>query len=555
MKKIIAILGLLSSTLFFAQQTHTVVKGDNPFRISQTYNIPLETIYKLNPEIKNNPLSIGQVIKLSNKANAKLGEIVIRPKQTIYGITKQYHISEKELRKLNPNLDNQMKIGDHVTLPWDKIQQYANGQEVVGTITETASAQKNIQIDENQSVSVEKDYSVSHVSTDNYMMYKVKKDDTLFGIVNAFNVSVDDLVALNPKLSNGLKTGMDLKIKLSLKSYSKKDTKVLSVAIILPFGYESNNSKYREMSLEFLKGAEFALERNAQSGQKIKAKIIDGAIGSDFKKSLNKIDKTQTDLIIGPLFKASLLETLDYVEQEQIPVVAPFANSEDLYNHSNLIMITSKDQNYAERVALEVIKESNGQQIFIISDNDFGKLIQKEIKKKLPQLTVNILHSSSQIALQKNMMTGKTIPATFVLATDKETEGEAFANKMVDLSEEIQGIKAYSMYYANAFESEAEALKKTNLVYLMDRKINIAGNFEKEVLAAYEEKYCESQPSKYAIIGFDILNDMLNRENAKGEIFKQMNKTQTQLATKFQFVKTKKGGAYINTGYRVVRLK
>ncbi|MDO5614756.1 MAG: amino acid ABC transporter substrate-binding protein, partial [Cruoricaptor ignavus] len=67
------------------------------------------------------------------------------------------------------------------------------------------------------------------------------------------------------------------------------------------------------------------------------------------------------------------------------------------------------------------------------------------------------------------------------------------------------------------------------------------------------KKYCKS-PSKYAVIGFDVVNDVLSRENKNGEIFKQINKTQTQLATKFEYVRAKKNGAYINTGFRVVRL-
>ena len=86
----------------------------------------------------------------------------------------------------------------------------------------------------------------------------------------------------------------------------------------------------------------------------------------------------------------------------------------------------------------------------------------------------------------------------------------------------------------------------------MDRKIDTEGDFEKEILAAYKQKYCKT-PSKYAVIGFDVVNDMLRRENKKGEIFRQMDKVQTQLATKFEFEKTK-NGAYVNKGYRVVRL-
>ena len=88
----------------------------------------------------------------------------------------------------------------------------------------------------------------------------------------------------------------------------------------------------------------------------------------------------------------------------------------------------------------------------------------------------------------------------------------------------------------------------------MDRKINTEGSFEKEILGDYKEKYCKT-PSKYAVIGFDVVNDILTRENKKGEVFKQIGKVQTQLATKFEYVRAKKNGAYINTGYRVVRLE
>jgi hypothetical protein len=108
------------------------------------------------------------------------------------------------------------------------------------------------------------------------------------------------------------------------------------------------------------------------------------------------------------------------------------------------------------------------------------------------------------------------------------------------------------MYYSPIFERKVDELSQVNLVYLMDRKVDSEGRFEKEILEAYKSKYCKTPP-KYSIIGFDIVNDMLSRENKKGEIFKQMNKIQTQLATKFEFEKIR-NGAYVNKGYRVVRL-
>jgi hypothetical protein len=109
------------------------------------------------------------------------------------------------------------------------------------------------------------------------------------------------------------------------------------------------------------------------------------------------------------------------------------------------------------------------------------------------------------------------------------------------------------MYFSPIFEKQTNALSQVSLVYLIDRKINTDGSFEKEVLADYQKKYCTS-PNKYAVIGFDVVNDVLSRENKNGEIFKKIDTIQTQLATKFQFVKPSPSGAYINTGFRIVRL-
>ena len=39
-------------------------------------------------------------------------------------------------------------------------------------------------------------------------------------------------------------------------------------------------------------------------------------------------------------------------------------------------------------------------------------------------------------------------------------------------------------------EKKIDELSQANLVYLMDRKINTDGDFEKEILADYKKKYC-----------------------------------------------------------------
>lgn len=538
-----------------AQKTHTAKKGETPYGISKMYNISLESLYKLNPALKDGVLNIGDKIFVSktgvdsNIDSNQTVDIILQPKQTVYGLTKQYRISEADLRKLNPDLDDHMKIGERITIPLERYTKY--GKDQLLAAEEKDSEEKSVK----EYVQVDAPTYTTTTISDDYLFYTVQDGDTTFGIINKFNITIDELITLNPQLSSGLKAGMVLKIKKLAASYTKKTGDALNVVLMLPLGYENGDSTYRELSLDFLMGAKLAIERNAKNGQKLNIKIIDAGNEATFKNSLSKINNDATDLIVGPFFKSSVMEVLDYTKGNKIPVVAPFANSEDLHGYDNLIVIETDDQIYADKVAEEVLKSYSNQKIYIVSGSDkqYANSIKSTIEKQSKNTIIQIINSSSELVLDTNMMTGQSAPIIAILADKKSVEGSTFANKLIGFSKETSGIKAFSMYYSPEFDSKQEELRQVSLVYLMDRKINMEGAFEKEILNDYKDKYCKS-PSKYAVIGFDVLNDMLSRENKKGEIFKQISKTQTQLATKFDFVRAKGNGAYLNTGYRVVRL-
>ena len=665
-KKIFILSGLISFLGFSAQKTHTVAQKETPYGISRQYGLTVDELYKLNPSKKDGNLNIGDVLVVSkNGANStkpttahvvassvpksgKTGTIALLPKQTIYGITKQYHISEADLRKLNPELDSHLKIGDLVTLPAENIQRYAGSASsapaqtvVTQTVTEkpaeakptvkteakteTASADSglyvvqskdnyykisrqfnltqkqlfalnpglestglkpgesiriaglasaapvsdsgSIQVEDNSqssntsapvtktTTSNSNNNLVSAASGDDYVTYTVQSGDTMFSIMNRFNVTLDQLISLNPNLADGLKAGMTLKIKKQDPMYSKKSGDVLSVVLMLPFGFDANDAKYRTMAMDFLTGAKLAAERNAANGQKLDIKVVDAGNENTFKNSLSQINQDNTDLIVGPFFKSSVLEVLNYVNDKKIPVVAPFANSSDLFDYNNLIIIETESSVYSDRIVKEVSQVYQDQKIYIVADSSKANAnaIKAGLEKSLSKPNVVIVNSSSEIKLDNNMMTGQAVPVIAILADDDDAAGTAFASKMITLGKQVAGIKAFSMFYNPSFEKNVDDLSKVSLVYLMDRKIDYDGSFEKEVLASYRSKYCKT-PSKYAVIGFDVMNDMLTRENKKGEIFKQIGKSQTQLATKFEFVRAKPNGAYINSGYRVLRL-
>ncbi len=633
MKKFLLISAFVFGLPSSAQSTHTVIKGDTPYNISKKYGLSIAQLYQLNPSVTEGKIRIGDVLSVSKgstsssaSTNNRVGSIVLQPKQTIYGITKQYHISEQELRKLNPELDSHMRIGDRVTLPLDLIEKYADPSAQIATseaqeanIDSTTEqleyyevkakdnyyritrrynltqeelfamnpgleekglqpgaqiiVRGNIntsdsQVENETSQSEQGETSTTTVSTESnkdsdqdlvqsgdYLTYTVRSGDTVFGILNRFKITLDQLLELNPSLSSGLKTGMVLNIKKLDSQYIKKSGDELNVVLMLPFGFDSSDSRYRSMATDFLMGAKLAIERQAKGGQKLNINVVDAGNEQSFKNSLTQLNRDNTDLIVGPFFKSSVLDVLDYVKSEKIPVVAPFANSDDLYDHSNLIIVETRDETYADRIVEEVKDKYNNEPIFILGGGDktFANRIREGLEKELKNPQIKIVTSATDIVPATNMMTGSPSPLIAILASNNDGLGASFGRRMIEISKDVQGVKAYSMYYNSIFENQIDALSQVSLVYLMDRKINTEGSFEKEVLKAYEDKYCKA-PSKYAVIGFDVLSDILSRENNRGEVWRQIGKSQTQLATKFEYVPAQKGGAYINTGYRVVRL-
>ncbi|QCX52957.1 LysM peptidoglycan-binding domain-containing protein [Elizabethkingia sp. JS20170427COW] len=602
----------------YAQKTYTVKAKDNPYSISKAHGITLDQFYELNPKARTQTLDIGEVVFVSKTGsntstavdqNAATGEIKIHQGQTLYSISKAYHVSIDDIKKLNPELGDGLQIDQHLKLPLGNIKKY--GGDVVEIPSEKPATSVSVEAGETYIVQpkdtyykITKKYNTSqkalfqlnpwlearglqpgdkiivsgtpsHVTTEVVAQnqpieknttpevsqptqgdgtYVVQEGDTVFGILNKFGISLDQLLELNPQLEQGLKIGQILKVKGgNTSTYIKSTGDALNVVLLLPFGLDTGDSKYQSTALDFLTGAKLAIEKSVAKGLKVHVNIVDEGNEATFKKALNGINKDNTDLIIGPFFKSDVVELMSYVSSKKIPVVSPFANSKDLYQYPNLIITETDYSAYADKIANEVIAAHKGEKIYIIGDSSsYAGEIKSKIEKAHKNASIVLVNNVDSVSLDQNMMTGQKSPVIVVLASDTPSVKSAFVQKMAALTDEVTGNKAFSMFYSSEFDNKENMLRKAGLVYLMDRKINTDGTFEKEVLKEYNDKYCKS-PSKYAVAGFDIVYDALSRENEKGQIFKNIKKEQTHLATKFDFEKTKEG-AYVNQGFRVVRL-
>jgi peptidoglycan endopeptidase LytE len=119
---------------------HEVVAKETLFGLSKKYNISIEKLKQLNPNIELEGLKIGMVLRLSNSKNNLVPEKVVveKPKrekdkkdtkevfqelfhtvlskETKYGLSRKYKISIAELESLNPQIKNDLAVGTRLVI-------------------------------------------------------------------------------------------------------------------------------------------------------------------------------------------------------------------------------------------------------------------------------------------------------------------------------------------------------------------------------------------------------------------------------------------------------
>ncbi|WP_430412396.1 LysM peptidoglycan-binding domain-containing protein [Kordia sp.] len=106
-----------------------VVKAkETKWGIAHSYGLTIEELEELNPEIKDG-LKIGQEIKLPKRtvkpvvaSSENYAFYTVKPKQTLYTLTRKLGVSEDELILLNPALKDGLKAGMILKLPVAKTE-------------------------------------------------------------------------------------------------------------------------------------------------------------------------------------------------------------------------------------------------------------------------------------------------------------------------------------------------------------------------------------------------------------------------------------------------
>ena len=175
---------------------HTVKSGETLFSIAKANNTTVSELEKLN-DLPSGKIRLGQELKVAqstevtsniaaNKVKAEVKPISYKVKkgETLSSISKKYNISKEELKASNNLKSNNLRLGQNLQI----------AQAVVST--------SNIAANKIEATPIS---------------YKVKKGETLSSISKKYNITEDELKAMNNLKSSNIRFDQELKVNQPLE--------------------------------------------------------------------------------------------------------------------------------------------------------------------------------------------------------------------------------------------------------------------------------------------------------------------------------------------------
>ncbi len=450
---------------------YSVQSGEGLYGIGRKFNIAVKDLNTLNPDAANG-LKTGQIVlipvtKDSKKAIANsekptaqnsvnqntnksdYTEHIVAKRQTLFAISRKYDISQEELKKHNPELENGLKIGMVLRIPkiaTEEIKEQKKNENVEKTEDEGSKIKKN----KKESKTV----LIKHI---------VKQKETLYAISKLYNVDVEDIIKLNPTALASLIIGSELTIEVKKEvaaALEKTEPKVvepevikpqqttvdlqyltrltknvkpnnspIKIAVLLPLVIENAKADaVNERFQEFYAGLLLAANEAKRKGVSIDILTFDTEKTEEkMVEVLQNRELKSVDLIIGPAYSNQVSYLSDFAKANKINAIIPFSSKvSDLSDNPYLLQFNPSrniETNYLTNLLTQQYKNDNI--VFIdlpnVSDNDAGFECSSNLKELLKSKNrkFNVIEATTDQLLQTAVAFEKEKSNIVIFNTDK----------------------------------------------------------------------------------------------------------------------------------------
>lgn len=477
---------------------------------------------------------------------------VVKKGETVYRITKQYGISKADLIRYNPEYTN--IEGNNLS---------------IGQVLKVKEIKKTVAIDKEEVLK-------------KFLTHTVKSKETMYSLTRFYNITKDDLVALNPEYpdlkDDKLSIGQLLKIKpidevdedenyTFYKDFIKPGTSI-NLSVLLPFKADDyqdtpttdifKRNPLANMVTDFYMGLEIAIDSIKKQGIDVKVNVFDtGNRGNNISAILSGNKLNNTDVVIGP-FYSDKAETV--AKGVNAPVIFPhYSNKQNRFSSSKLVKTSPEKSRYAEYLVSYLKESYKDQEIIIVGDgkSSTSNLVSKmvsELKKHDSIKQVHVLKPSNGY-IRRDRFTSKMSAERqnwVIFASNDNVVVADALNSMISLPSTLK-VQVFTPNKGGAYSrTDNNKLANINFTFVS----NSYTDEDAVETRVFNKKYRSKNnaiPSDYAIKGFDITYDVLMRL-ASGE---SLNETfdkgaSLRLENKFDYDK-KSYGSRSNKGLFVVK--
>ncbi|MFK7833555.1 MAG: LysM peptidoglycan-binding domain-containing protein [Winogradskyella sp.] len=540
-------------------RNHKVKRKETLYGLSKKYNVSEEDIKKANRFLYSENLKKGDRIKIprfrivtsKQTLNNTVKKYTVLPKEGKWGIAYKFGITVAELEALNPNMNEVIQPGDILNMP-------------------------NIKAQEEKTVAP------------TFGFYEVLPKETFYSLKGKLNLTQEQLEQLNPDLkASGLKAGMVLKVPETANAISGlkmvettnlkrslSNFKTKKIALMMPYQLHRidvdsveeakdriKNSKRLSAVLDFHIGFMMALDSAKQLGISTDAKVLDTRYHvATTGKLLDENDFSDYDAVIGPMEEKSFDRVAIALKNDRIPVLAAMTKPRQVY--SNVFQTVPEDKLLRKAMIDFVKADSLKTKVVIISDHA-NRTSSEALQKAFPDSELIFSRKNKknktkddyvvyQADLQNLFSSGKS----YVFL---ETNNNAMISSVVSMLNGLL-VNRTEIILATTDKNrgfEGKDIDNNNLSNLQFHYPSINKDFDetktKGFVDAYKKEYGVS-PSKYVSRGFDITLDLLMRLASAETLFDAASDTiETEyIENKFRYNKDLFGG-YMNQAVYVVK--
>ena len=520
---------------------HKIKRKQKLAEISKIYDVDESIIIKYNSNtaiVKNNVLKIPIFADIKELKNL-LTLHIVKPKEGKWRIANEYGVSVNFLEMLNPKIGKVLKINQRIAVPvvQNKIYKKSDNPDDL----------EYFEVDNKvSSIELEKELGLEKNS---------------IALLNPSIKNINDLQGLIIKIPKkvGLKQ-INTKLNQSSNIDNISNLDLKKIALILPFRLERmdldsihlvkdnlKNDKLLNISIDFLFGAEMALNKFSKFGIDVKMDVFDNSLS---KKRIDEIIKNNNiddyDFVVGPLTNDLFDYFVSAVPHTDTKIIRTLGKKS--ITSKNVINTIPHDSIYFNAVIEKVKNDTLESSKFIISDSKKINISEK-LKKIFPE-SQQFYSQINDSGIDTKTLVFEDLDSTFVDGRNivfLETDDQGFVSNVTSIlnsfiSEE-QEIVLYTTNKNKAFEGTNISntfLSNLKFQYASTNKV-IDNNMDQDFINEFMELY-KFYPNKYSIRAYDIVYDLLLRYSNGNIDDPENHENQTEyLENKFKYYRTSTG--------------